>query len=180
MIGLIILILLIIGVLLIPYLLMEQKKSKISAKLFFMHLLSMLTLYASAIAFITVIYQIVNLTLPDPLIIDSFRDANFFKETLRGALSFLIIMFPVYVWTLHYLKKFYKKAPHQVHTSARKFLVYLTMFAAGVTILFSLVFLVNRLLDGELTLNFALKLLSIFFVTGSVFGYYTLENKQYA
>jgi len=120
----------------------------------------------------------VNLYVPDPLL----NYAGFHEnavQSLRSALSFLIIMFPVYVWTLSYLRKIYTKDSATAHSGIRKFLVYMTMFVAGITILFSLVFLVNKFLDGELTLSFVLKLLSILIVAGSVFGYYTYENKQY-
>lgn len=179
MIGIIFPIVFYTGVLLIIIKFMEHKKVKISPKLTFMHLLSMLTLYVSAISFLTIIYQIVNIALPDAVLLDSYRDESYFRDTLRSAISFFIIMFPVYIWTLKHLRSFYKKEPSLAKISARKFLVYLTMFAAGVTILFSLVFLTNSLLDGELTLNFGLKLLAVLFVTGSVFGYYSHENKLY-
>lgn len=148
------------------------------AKMFFMHLLSIVTLYASAIAFITVTHQVVNLYIPDP-IINYGHTVESSTRALRTALSFLIVMFPVYVGTLMYLRKKYLKDEDAAKSGIRKFLVYMTMFVAGVTILFSLVFLINRFLDGELTVSFALKLLSILVVAGSVFGYYTYENKHY-
>jgi uncharacterized membrane protein YpjA len=45
--------------------------------------------------------------------------------------------------------------------------------------MFTLVFLINSFFQGELTLRFFLKLLSIIFVAGSIFGYYRFELKNF-
>lgn len=155
-----------------------ETKSKFSAKLFFMHLLSMVALYASVIAFLTVVYQIINRVVPDPLRADIYS-IQYNKQALRTGLSFLIVMLPTYIWSISYLHNIYSKVRELANSGIRKFLVYMTMFFSAVTVLISLVFLVNKLLDGELTLSFGLKLMSVIFVAVSVFGYYLHENKLY-
>lgn len=147
-----------------------------SPKLFFLHLLSIVTLYASAASFITLAFQLVNIYVPDPL--NTYFDPTFAKNGLRTAISFLIIMFPVYVGTLFALRGVYMKDSEARTMRLRKWLVYLTLFIAALIILFSLVILVNKLLDGELTLSFSLKLLSIFVVAGGILGYYGWDMKK--
>ncbi|OGH64597.1 MAG: hypothetical protein A3J66_00675 [Candidatus Magasanikbacteria bacterium RIFCSPHIGHO2_02_FULL_47_14] len=150
---------------------------KTSPKLFFLHLLSMITLYASAISFIVLVFQIVNLSIPDPLRPDYYYTLGA-RDTLRTALSFLIIMLPAYVGLSVWLHKLYISSPALRMLWIRRWLVYFTLFVSALIILISLVVLMNRLLDGELTLSFLLKLLSIFFVAGSIFGYYLWDIKK--
>ncbi len=149
----------------------NQAIPKTSPKDFFLHLLSMVTLYASAISFTVVVYQVINIAIPDVLdaggyyvgLLDNAR------RLLRGGLSFLLVMFPAYLLTLKLLANSYKKEPMKIQLRVRKWLIYFTLFVAALINLFTLVFLLRRFLDGELSLRFALKFLYIFFVAGSTF-----------
>lgn len=152
-------------------------KGHTSPKDFFLHLLAMITLYASAISFTTVVYQYINIGIPDPL--EQYFYAEGAYQTIRGALAFLIVMFPVYLLTNWQLHKSYDHDKSKRNIWVRKWLVYFTLFVAALIIIFDAVFLVKSLLDGELTLRFGLKLLTIFFTAGSIFGYYFWDLKRY-
>ena len=78
----------------------------------------------------------------------------------------------------HYLKKEYTKNSALREMRIRKWLVYLTMFIAALIILISCGILVNVLLDGELTVRFLLKLLSVLFIAISVGWYFYTTNKE--
>ncbi len=153
-----------------------QHKEKHSPKYFFLHLLLMITLYVSAITFIIITFQIINITVPD--ILDPGYEFRFAKERLRGALSFFVVMLPVFVGIAKYLKKEYTKNTAVKDMRIRKWLVYLTMFIAALIILISCGILVNVLLDGELTVRFLLKLLSVLFIAISVGWYFYTTNKE--
>ncbi len=154
------------------------EKHKTSAKDFFLHLLSIVTLYASAISLGTVLFQIINITVPDAL--DSnFYSAQSAKEILRTALSTLIIFFPVLLGTNMYLAKMYAKDAEKRNLRIRKWLVYFTLFATIIIILISLASLVNKLLGGELTVRFFLKLLSILIISGSILAYYFYDIRKH-
>lgn len=156
---------------------MEKVKSKTSPKDFFMHLLALIALYATAIAFTTVVWQIINLGIPDPL--EYYQSHEGARSLLRGGLSFLIVLFPVYVFTAWRLHKSYVIDTSKRNVWVRKWLTYFTLFVASLVIIFNTVSLLNHFLDGELTLRFFLKLLTIFFVAGTVFGYYLWELKKF-
>ncbi len=147
------------------------------SKLFFLHLLSIVTLYASAASFISLMFQLVNLYVPDPL--NLYYDASYAKQGLRTAISFLIIMFPVYIGTLVVLNGVYKQNSEARMMTIRKWLIYFTLFVATLIILFSLVALINNVLDGELTKSFLLKLLSVILVAGGILGYYGTDLKKH-
>lgn len=156
----------------------EQKvKPHVSPKDFFLHLLSMVALYASAISFTTVIYQLINLWIPDPL--EQYFYAEGAYSVIRGALSFLIILFPVYVLTAWLLQKSYKADQNKRNLWVRKWLLYFTLFVAALIIIFTAVALVRSLLDGQMTLRFFLQLLDIIFVASAIFGYYLWDLKKY-
>ncbi len=147
-----------------------------SPKYFFLHLLLMITLYVSAISFMIITFQIINIVIPD--VLDPGYEVGFAKERLRGGLSFFAVMLPVFVGIAKYLKKEYKKNSALREMRSRKWLVYFTMFAATLIILISFGILVNVLLGGELTIRFLFKLLSVLFVAGSVGWYFYTTNKE--
>lgn len=152
-----------------------QPKQKTSPKDFFLHLLSMLTLYVSAISFGTILFQLVNLQYPDPL--NSYMVTSA-RDILRQGISSVIIFFPVYIGSVVYLNKMYTQHAEKRNLRIRKWLIYFTLFVASVIILFSLSSLVKHLLDGELTMSFFLKLLSVVFISASVLGFYGNEIKK--
>ena len=151
---------------------------KTTPKDFFLHLLAVVTLYACASAFVTVLFQLVNLSIPDPL---SNYDYEFVaaKSLLRNALSFVIVMFPSYLVVAYFLNKDASKNPEKRHLRIARWLMFFTIFGTAVILLGTLVSLVNYLLNGELTWRFGLKVLSIFVVAGGIHGYQlTLVKKQ--
>jgi len=157
---------------------MEQLQ-KTSPKDVFMHLLAIVTLYTSAISFLVLVFQYVNVLLPDPLSPDGFYNLSSAYSKIRWSISSLIIVFPVYIFTTWHLNKSYSATPSKSNLRIRKWLIYFTLFAAALIIIGDLVTLVYNFLGGELTLRFILKVLSVFFVTISVFVYYFWELKKY-
>tara|TARA_B100000315_G_scaffold259311_1_gene314859 strand:+ start:138 stop:827 length:690 start_codon:yes stop_codon:yes gene_type:complete len=62
--------------------------------------------------------------------------------------------------------------PEKRGLGVRKWLLYITLFIAGATLVGDLIAIINTFLGGELTTRFLLKAFSIFVIIGSVFGYY--------
>lgn len=150
-----------------------------SPKDVFMHLLAIVTLYTSAISFLVLIFQYVNVLLPDPIAPDGFYHLFSAYSRIRWSISSLIVVFPVYILTTWYLNKSYAAVPSKSNLRIRKWLIYFTLFAAALIIIGDLVTLINNLLGGELTLRFILKVAAVFFVAASVFTYYFWELKKY-
>ncbi len=144
---------------------------------FFLHLLSIVTLYGSAVAFLILIFQYVNILLPDTLQGGIFEIMSA-RGVARGALATLIVVFPVYVWSTWFLGKMYAAMPEKRTIWVRRWLIYFTLFVAALVIIGDLVTLVRSLLEGELTARFILKVLAVLFVAGSVFGYYLADVRK--
>ncbi|MFH0818569.1 MAG: DUF5671 domain-containing protein [Patescibacteria group bacterium] len=146
----------------------------------FMHLLSIIMLYAGAISFLVLVFQITNIKFPDILDFNGYNSYALENciSLIRGALAFLIVTYPVYIVSFYFLKKSYEASPEKKQFVLRKFLVYFTLFIAALIIVGNLIALLAGFLYGELTLRFILKILSIFFVAGSTFGYYIYDLKD--
>ncbi len=154
---------------------MSEHKS--TARDFFLHLLSIVTLYMSATAFITLMFQYVNRFFPDALLPEYYYyDVS--NGPLRFAIATLVVVFPVYIWSAWYLQKGYVKNPELKSIGVRKWLVYLTLFVAIFMIIGSLISVLNSFLSGELTVRFFLKALSVLLVAAMIFSYYLYDIRD--
>jgi hypothetical protein len=154
-----------------------EPKQKTEPKDIFIHLLAIVTLYASAASFTTLIFQYINIFFPDVLQGDYFRSGAY--SIIRWSISSLIIVFPVYIFTSRFLNKSYDENPSKRNLRIRKWLIYFTLFAVALIIIGDLVALINNLLGGELTVRFSLKVLTILFVAGSIFFYYFSDLRRH-
>jgi hypothetical protein len=133
----------------------------------FLHLFAMVTLYWSAVSFITLCWQYINHFFPDTL------NYNFgYTYSIRFALSSLIIVFPLFIFTSWQLNRIYRKELAVRESKIRKWLIYLTLFIASLVIIGDLIFVINNFLNGAITARFILKAFSVLLVTAVIFGYY--------
>lgn len=139
----------------------------------FLHLLSVGTLYVSAVSLIALLFQYVNRFLPDPL---SYEYG--IGDALRRSIATIIIVFPVYVLTAWYFHKEEASQPERREIKIRKWLVHLTLFVSAITVIVDLVTLVYKFLGGELSPRFALKVLAVLVVAAGVFWYYLWDLKR--
>ncbi len=135
----------------------------------FLHLLVIVTLYWSAINFVTLLWQYINYFFQDAL--NNFYFTSF-TGPIRFAVASLIIVFPVFILVSWYLNKIYKKESQVRESKIRKWLIYLTLFIASIVIIGDLVSVINTFLGGEITVRFILKAFSILAVAAVIFGYY--------
>ncbi len=135
----------------------------------FLYLLMIFVLGSSAGALVAVLFSFINQYV-------SAAEAGYYYGDVRSAIQFplasLVVMFPVLVWVVRFLKRDMKANPEKRDLKIRKWLLYLTLFAAGLTVLGDLVTLVYSFLQGDITLRFILKVATVFWVAGSIFYYF--------
>ena len=141
----------------------------------FLYLLSIITLVASAISFGALVFGLIDIRFPDPL--NPYASVNY--GGIRMALATLIIVFPVFFWVSTFLHKDVVTNPEKRDSKLRKWLMYLTVFAAGLVVIGDLVTLIYNFLQGDLTTPFLLKILTVFFIAGSSFFYYLSEIRAH-
>ena len=144
----------------------------------FLHLLVVVTLYWSAISFVTLIWQAINNYFPDTLSRINYYASNYSSSLIRFHVSAIIIVFPVFIIVSWYLNKIYRRETEVRDSKMRKWLIYLTLFIASLIIMGDLVFTINTFLGGEITARFILKALSVLLVAGVIFGYYLNDVRK--
>ncbi|MES2014844.1 MAG: DUF5671 domain-containing protein [Patescibacteria group bacterium] len=149
---------------------MDTIKAKVTAKDFFLWLGAMVALYVSATSLILLIHQFINVYFPNALDYGAS-----YSGAMRFAIASLVVFFPVYVWLTRMLHEDIRKNLEKKELWVRKWLIFLTLFVAGITMAIDLVMLVNTFLNGDLTTRFALKAVTILVVIGGGFWYYLAE-----
>ena len=147
-----------------------NSQSKVTPKDFFLYLGMMVALYVSVGSLLKLLFDIINTVYPDALSGSYYYDP--YSTAMRLAIASLIIVFPIYLWISYYLSKQVRRDESKKNLWIRKWLIYLTLFIAGVVIVGDLIVLINIFLNGEITTRFVLKVLAVLLVAGSVFGGY--------
>lgn len=148
---------------------METMKPATTPKDFFLWVGTIVALYVSAVSLLMLLFQYIDILFEDPL--RSFYDP--YSGAIRFSMASLIIIFPLYLFLSRLINQNIRQNPEKKEVSVRKWLIYLTLFVAGVTIIVDLIVLINTFLGGkELTSGFILKVFSVLVVIGGVFLYY--------
>lgn len=151
----------------------QSTKQYSTAKDVFFYLLMIIMLYMGVISFAAMIWQYVNIRFPDLLNISYGA-----YEIIRNSISVLVVVWPVLIFISWMIGKDLRKDKEKQNLRVRKWLMYLTLFIASMTIIIDLITLLNTFLNGEITLRFVLKVLVILVVAAGVFGYYLWDLKR--
>ncbi len=154
-----------------------RPKPYLSAREAFTYLVLFMMLYASAWSLGSLLLDFIERTLPDAAGGD-YRTSESALRGIRWAVSILLVAFPGYFWLSRRSYRAARRDPEKRKSKVRKWLTYLTLFLAAATLLGDLISLVFSLLEGELTIRFLLKTLTVGSIAGSVFGYYLWDLKQ--
>src|SRR3989344_3583174 len=147
---------------------------KTSPKDFFLHLGVIATLYTIAISFINLAWRIID---------NVFPAGNFYYDfsgrSISGPVATLIVVFPIFIILSWFLNKEYKNSPEKRNLWVRKWLVYITLFVAGIVIIVDLIVILIQFLGGNLiTTGFILKAFSVLAVALAIFGYYITDLRE--
>jgi hypothetical protein len=145
-----------------------------TAKDVFSHLLAIVTLFMGVISFIALYFQYVNIKFPDVL---SFYYPGSL-EIIRQCMAILIVAWPVFILITWMIYRDLRGEPAKINIGIRKWLQYLTLFVASLTIIIDLITLIRYFLDGEITARFVLKVLVVLLTAAAVFGYYLWDLKR--
>jgi hypothetical protein len=141
----------------------------------FMYLVLFSTLYWSAFHLGSLLFDIINITFPDPAS-DRANLTVYTRSSMRWSISSLIVAFPVFLYMSRLVARDIAADPVKRHSKVRRWLTYLTLFLASTIIIGDVITLLYNLLGGELTVRFLLKALVVAFIAGSVFWYYVTSG----
>jgi type II secretory pathway pseudopilin PulG len=155
---------------------MEQNKSKTTAPDFFIYLGVIIGLYAVAISLISLLFDLINIWLPDVAEYGYLMSSSY---TIRSSIAVLVIFFPAFMYLSRISTKAVVQIPEKKEMWVRRWFSYLTLFVSGSTVAVDLSVLVYRFIGGEdLTLRFFLKILVILSIAVAVFAHYLHELRR--
>lgn len=152
-----------------------RMNAKNTPKDIFLHLFGAVAFYASAISAITLLVQYVNVLFPD--VLDPYRRIAA-TESVFWSGAIILVAYPAYLFTTRVIGRDAATHPEKQSLPIRKWISYATLFVSALAVGGDLIALIYNFLRGELTLPFALKVLSILAVAGSVFWYVSWDRKQ--
>ena len=152
--------------------------AKKSPKDFFLYLIANAALYYCAVWLITLWWQYINRFFPAPGRNLYLYEEGWIPSIMRWAIASLIIVFPAYLVLARYLSRDLDAHPEKRELKTRKWLMYLAVSVAGVTIAGDLIALLYRFLEGNFLFSFFLKVCAVLVVAGLVFGYYLYELRR--
>ncbi len=155
------------------------QKSKLTPRFFFISLGVIVTLITSVSSFLILFFDILNKKFPDVLsssYLYGYNSYNF--ETIRASLATLIIFFPIFIFISYLWVKESKGDIGYKNMILRKWMIYLILFLASLTIAIDLVTLVRYFVSGEITSRFIFKVLGTLTVAFLIDFYYSLKMKN--
>lgn len=147
----------------------------LSAREAFLYLLLFTTLFISAFNFGSILFELIELMLPDP---GARYGAEYSGYDLRSSVSYVVVAFPIFLFLTVRLEREMRQDPVKRGSKVRKWLTYLTLFVAAGFLIGDLVVLIQHFLEGELTIRFLLKVAVVAVIAGTVFGYYLRDLQK--
>lgn len=147
-----------------------------TARNFVLQLGSLIALYITLSALISVMFGVINIKFPDP--IEGYWQYEGAEQMIRFGVALLIVFFPTYV-VLTRLVNTIRRKEIGTYLMLTKWLVYLSLLVGGGILLGDLVSVIWFYLDGEITTRFLLKAATLLVAIGVAFFYYILDARGY-
>ena len=147
-----------------------RKRVSGSAREAFLFLMLFASLYTAAFALASVLFDLIHLALPQPGDLTHGTIVS-----LRHGIATTLVSFPLFLFMGRVVAREGVRNPGQRISPVRRWLTYLTLFIASVAVIADLITLVVRLLEGEVTLRFGLKVLVVATMAGAAFLYFIMN-----
>ena len=147
-----------------------------TARNFALQLGSLIALYVSLSAIIAVLFGVINTAYPD--VIENYWEYDSAQQGIRFGIAMLIVFFPAYILLTRFVNQIRRKETG-TYLTLTKWLVYLSLLVGGGILLGDFVSVILMYLNGEITLRFILKALTLSAVIGAAFFYYILDARSY-
>ena len=145
-------------------------------KNFILQLGSLITLYVSVAALLTLIFSTINVAIPDAAA--GAWEWSSSQSAMRSSLAILFVFFPVYLVLTRIVNQA-RRNSEAIYNTLTKWLIYISLLVAGIAMLIDLVVVIMFFLEGEITTRFCMKAASVLLVLGAVFYYYLRDAQGY-
>jgi hypothetical protein len=146
-----------------------RAQSSENARDAFLYLLNFITLAFWTVALWQIWDDLVRRWFPDPL---SFQSGTSLKEDIAWQVGFIVVAFPIFAIVHWLIQKELARRPELYYSAIRRWLTYIALVLAAVTVLVDAAFTVHAWIVGQLTAHFLLDTLALVVLGGGVFTYY--------
>lgn len=140
----------------------------------FLYLVSFISLYVFAFSLGAVFFGLIDYHFSSSI----YRYDPGPSAAQTTALAAVIVAFPLYLFLMRRLAAAVAVDPERRQSLIRRWLTYLTLVAGAAIILGDVIALLARLLAGDPTMGFVLKVAAILIIIGPIFGYYLWDMRQ--
>ncbi len=143
-----------------------------------LNLFSFILLGTVATALGALFFGIINKYFPDALKVSYYYRSRSSSSAIHYSIAALLVGFPLYYLVMRLWLRSFIIDKAKMETRLTKWLTYLVLLIASVTIVGDLIAVVYTFLQGEITTRFFLKALTIIMIAGIIFAFYYLERKR--
>lgn len=142
---------------------------KTNAKDFFLNLGAIVALYTLVYSLVNLLFTVIDKAFP-PIASGYYYNTS---ASISWPVATLVIFFPIFILLMWFLEREYAVEPERQTYGIHKWLTYITLFIAGLTIAGDLITVLYYFIDGQnLTTGFLMKVLVLLIISSSVFTYY--------
>ena len=138
---------------------------------------SLIALYVSISFFLTLVFGMINLIYPDAA--DAYYEIEGSSDSVRLGIAMVVVFFPAFITLTRITHVVKRQEKESEYTMLTRWLLYISLLVAGLTLLGTLVTVLYTFLNGDLTSRFFMKAGAVLCVVGLSFHYYLLEVKGY-
>ena len=140
----------------------------------FFYLLAFITLGVWVVALIFLADRLIDHAFPPPL-----EQPSYLVPTdIATQLAAIIVAFPLFLFVQWLVAREVERRPEALESGVRKWLTYIALVIAAVTLLGDAVAVITSYLSGDLTVRFFLQALVLLMIAGVVFWYYLGTVRQ--
>ncbi|MES2202781.1 MAG: DUF5671 domain-containing protein [Patescibacteria group bacterium] len=145
---------------------------KSGPKDFFLWAGAMIALWGGVIAFLALTFDYINYAYPDVLA----YQPNPYQGSMPYEMASLIVLGPLFLILMRVIRREIAADPSRNEIWVRRWALYLTLFAAGATIVVDLIVLITTFLSGEeLSIRFLLKVVLVLLVASAGFMHFIAD-----
>jgi len=123
-------------------------------------------------------FSIIERFFPEQISLYNEYSYRNLASTIHYATAAILIGFPLYVMTVRLWFAKFREEEQKAESDFTKWVTYLVLLIASVVIVGDLIAVVFTFLQGELSIRFLLKGVTILSIAGAIFGFYFLERKK--
>jgi hypothetical protein len=141
----------------------------------FLYLLSFSMLGTWATALGVLLFDYYDRWFPDPLARGGYAGSRW---DISWQLACIIVAFPVYLLVTRAILRGLELAAQKTDSGVRKWLTYMALLITAGILVGDLITFLSYFFNGELTVRFVLKVLTVLAIAGSIFWYYVGTLKE--